>query len=314
MRIRSRTKWKRAWSCQRPCLHWQALNPYELRHSVSSERMHFAQENEKPVQAQMTTGQPKRKQPKLGEAKERRDREQVFDVVNAANTYCLCRTSIYTSLGNPRRRDGGIPLCPFRSFCGVVVVVASPLCLCLCGKGRPLRNRLRLAAGKGCVWYGWNMVHVLAAALPWGLRIAGRRWEDWLALCLSTTTPAWRVLWLQWKRDFDVWAMVGDGGCSGWIDGVPDGMRVDIDIGLPRFNNDITVGEVFIEASSLRDSVDRAETADSRWKHDDVSHPPSARHCRFDDPSQRHDDAYPLVRQHHHQPLPGSPTSERARR
>lgn len=86
MRIRSRTKWKRAWSCQRPCLHWQALNPYELRHSVSSERMHFAQENEKPVQAQMTTGQPKRKQPKLGEAKERRDREQVFDVVNAANT------------------------------------------------------------------------------------------------------------------------------------------------------------------------------------------------------------------------------------
>lgn len=64
---------------------------------------------------------------KLGEAKEA-TKEQVLDVVNAANTYYTHRRSIYASLGMraPRRRD---PLCPFRSFCGVVVVVASPLCV-----------------------------------------------------------------------------------------------------------------------------------------------------------------------------------------
>lgn len=85
----------------------------------------------------------------------------------------------------------------------------------VCGKGRPLRNR-RL--GKGCVWYGWDMVHVLC----WGTRtstVAGLA-----AIVPVNHPPAWRVLWLQWKRDFYVWAMVGDGGCSGPIDGVLDGI------------------------------------------------------------------------------------------
>jgi hypothetical protein len=61
---------------------------------------------------------------------------------------------------------------------------------------------------------------------------------------------------LQWKRDFYVWAMLGGGGCSVWIDSVPDGIRFEMD--LPRFINDITLGRPSIEASPLHDSVDRA--------------------------------------------------------
>lgn len=60
---------------------------------------------------------------------------------------------------------------------------------------------------------------------------------------------------------------VPDRSTASWMGYV----RVDID--LPRFRcNDITPGETFIERASLRDSIDRAETAGSRWRHDDVSH------------------------------------------
>ncbi|KAK0749040.1 hypothetical protein B0T18DRAFT_96611 [Schizothecium vesticola] len=124
------------------------------------------------------------------------------------------------------------------------------------------------AAGMGCVWYGWDMAHVLG----WGLRIST---VGGLAAVVPVTTPAWRVLWLQWERDFYVWAMVGDGGCSVWIDSVPDEMRFDID--LPRFINDITPGDTLrwgiLFSRQRQPRWRRAETAGSRWRHDDVSHP-----------------------------------------
>jgi len=90
-----------------------------------------------------------------------------------------------------------------------------------------------------------------------------------MPLCLSP--PAWRVLWLQWKRD---WVCLGDGGRCVWIDSVPEGMRVDVD--LPRFINDITPGDsllkhlLFAIAST---ALGRADTTGSRWRHDDSRHP-----------------------------------------
>lgn len=141
----------------------------------------------------MTTGQPKRNNRNSG----RRQKEQVFDVVNAANTYCTRRRSIYTSLGigAPRRRD---PLCPFRSFCGVVVVVASP---CV-WQGKTVEEPA--VDGWEGVCVGW-MGHGTRAGL--GMRISTV--AGLAAIVPVNHPPAWRVLWLQWKRDL-VW--LGDGG------------------------------------------------------------------------------------------------------